>query len=146
MGIEPPTTLMTRRKLTILIMITMQTKLGAKINILIERLLDLWHGRSSDAPRVSENMNKINISQPFAGQHQPSQADHLDQSKLLPSVPGMTGMPQMQPQQSPDFNKMYENTQTPLVNAADPRQNVYESMSNNEPMAANMMGGSFSNW
>jgi len=130
----------------ILIMLTMQTKLGAKINILIERLLDLWHGRSSEAVRVSENMNKVNISQPFAGQHQPSQADHLDQSRLLPSAPGMTSMPQMQPQKSPDFNNMYSNSQTPPPNASDPRQNVYEPMSNNEPMAANMMGGSFSTW
>ena len=49
-------------------------------------------------------------------------------------------MPQMQPQQSQISTKC-RKTQAPLVNAAD-LTNVYESMSINEPMAANMMGGS----
>ena len=62
----------------------------------------------------------MRVTQPIsgAGQHQPSQADHLDTSQLLPGNPQLTAMPNIAPQQqqlqggvqqqSPDFNAMYQ--------------------------------------
>lgn len=120
----------------ILIMATMQTKLGAKFNILIDRFIVLVIGKKEE--KITQNtsqqqngQNVVRVTQPISGQHQPSQADYLDKSQLLPSNPQMSAMPQMQqpPQQiqpQNDFNNMYAQS--------------------NEPMAANDGGGWGSTW
>ena len=133
----------------LIILATMQTKLGAKLNILLDRVVDRWEGRTSDSQQKSSDGSVVRVSQPLAGQnqpqHQPSQADYQDRNQILPSNPQLTSMPQMNqapqqqlsPQQSPDFNQMYQNQATPLQDAHTP------SMSQ-EPMAANEgMGGMF---
>lgn len=126
-----------------IILATMQTKLGAKFNILTNRVMDLWTGNAVEVStqQVQQN-NGVRVSQPFAGQgtqvqpqfHQPSQADHLDINQILPRNAQLTAMPQ---QQKPDFNQMYQNQ------ATGPQMS--ESI---EPMAANgALGGMFgSSW
>lgn len=124
----------------IIILSTMQTKLGAKINILLDRGLSYWNGET-EAQNVQPN---VRVSQPIA-KHQPSQADTLDTNQLLPSNRNLTSMPGPQqqgqqqglPQESPDFNQMYQNTANPLQNAAIPGQ---------EPTAANEGGSMFGAW
>jgi len=130
----------------LVILLTMQTKLGAKINILIERVMDAYHGHSDDAVPVKQGGNKVNVSQPLAGQHQPSQADYMDHSQLLPSMPGGTGMPSVGQQPSPDFNQMYQQNTTPMPGASAPGGDAMYM--DQGPMAANMAlgGGSFSSW
>jgi len=118
----------------LLILSTMQTKLGAKLNILIERTMELWNGSKETKENIKQEKN-VKVSQPIAGQHQPSQADTLDTSQLLPSNRGLTSIPQ---QNNPDFNDMYQNTVNPLQGAAAPQQN--------EPMAANDGGSMFGSW
>ena len=132
----------------LLILSTMQTKLGAKINILIERALNYLNG---DAPKKEPNTNNNNnnnnnnrVSQPISEQHQPSQADFLDENQLLPSNRNLTSITSTQQQQqeqqqmeSPDFNQMYQNTVNPLQNAASPVQG---------PIAANEGGNAFGAW
>ena len=115
----------------ILILATMQTKFGSKLNILLDRSLELWNGKSVEPP--SQN---VKVSQPIVNQHQVSQADYLDNSNILPSNRNLTTMPQ-QPTQEVNFNNMYADTGNPLENA---------NMPSMEPMAANMTGGTFSNW
>lgn len=138
----------------LIILATMHTKLGAKLNILIDRMIDMWHGRGEAPPQQTQGQGHaqgqgtVRVSQPIAGQHQPSQADYLDTNQLLPSNRQLTSMPapqmqsgaQVAPQQSPDFNQMYQNTTTPMPGAAVPGDTM-------EPMAANeafggMFGGS----
>ena len=123
----------------ILILATMQTKLGAKFNILIDRTTNLITGKGDEQPvqtKDQQGQNVVRVSQPLAGQHQPSQADYLDRNQLLPSNPQMSSMPsgfappqqqQQQQQQQPqqDFNNMYQQ---------------------NEPMAANEGGSGWGAW
>tara|TARA_Y100000768_G_scaffold388232_1_gene382917 strand:+ start:1516 stop:2211 length:696 start_codon:yes stop_codon:yes gene_type:complete len=116
----------------ILILATMQTKFGSKLNILMDRALELWNGKpKEEAPK------NTNVTQPIINQHQPSQSDYLDNTNILPSNRNLTTMPQQQSTEV-NFNNMYTDTQTPLENA---------SMPSMEPMAANMGGGGgFSSW
>jgi hypothetical protein len=122
-----------------IILATMQTKLGAKINILTNRVIELWTGNTAEvSAKTPQNNNNVRVSQPFAGQpqqfHQPSQADHLDINQILPRNSQLTTMPQ-QPRQ--DSNQMYQNQ---AMNGS-----LMESF---EPMAANgALGGMFgSSW
>jgi hypothetical protein len=120
----------------LLIISTMQTKLGSKINILIERTMDLINGNNEAKENVKQEKN-VKVSQPIAGQHQPSQSDTLDTSQLLPSNRGLTSIPQ-QNTNNTDFNGMYQNTSNPLQNADTPGQN--------EPLPANDGGSMFGSW
>ena len=122
----------------IILLTTMQTKFGAKLNILADRVVDLWHGKQpGDAGAQQQNKN-VRVTQPLsgAGQHQPSQADHLDTAQLLPGNPQLTAMPNIAPQQqqqpqgggqqqAPDFNAMYQ-----------------EPMAANAALGGGMFGGS----
>ena len=126
----------------IIILATMQTKLGAKLNILIDRVADLWHGKTQQQPQQQghgQGQGVVRVSQPFAGQpqqqNQPSQADYLDRNQLLPSNPSMSAMPQQQ-QSNTNFNQMYQNQPTQMVNPVFPP----------EPVAANDGHGGFSAW
>jgi hypothetical protein len=124
----------------IIILATMQTKLGAKFNILIDRFMNFISGKSDDAKGKAQQQqggqNVVRVSQPLAGQgqqiHQPSQADYLDRSQLLPSNPMMSSMPTKFPAQQlqqPQPAPMQEMYQMPM-----------------EPMAANESGGGWSSW
>ena len=121
----------------ILILATMQTKLGAKFNILIDRTMKLITGRGDELAAGKQQQgqpqqggqNVVRISQPLAGQHQPSQADYLDRSQLLPSNPQLSAMPShlQQPVQQQHQQQDYSMYQQP------------------EPAAANE-GGGWSSW
>ena len=54
----------------------------------------------------------------------------------------------LSPQQLPNYNNMYRNDSTPLVNAATPGQTEGFNSMYNEPMAANaaLGGGAFGSW
>jgi len=129
----------------LIILSTMQTKLGAKLNILMDRVMDLWHGTSSIQPQINQTQGQGNngnrVTQPLAGHqkqqqfHQPSQADYLDKTQLLPSNTQLTAMPQ---QNKPDFNQMYQQNN----NSSMPSEGMQDL--NPEPVAANgALGGMF---
>ena len=129
----------------LIIMMTMQTRLGEKIKILSERVVELWEGRA-DGKKVGDKKgaakgNGVKVTQPIAGGRGPQMANP---PLVNPSTLGMGGVmgmgmsntqaaqaAAMTPQyQNPDFNKFYENDVVPLIDA-------------NEPMAANEMGSAF---
>jgi hypothetical protein len=119
----------------IIILATMQTKLGAKFNILIDRVMQLVFGAKDEKKKEQQQQggqNVVRVSQPMAGQHQPSQADYLDRNQLLPSNPMLSSMPTKFP---PQQLQQQQPTQTP----------DYFPMSN-EPMAANEGGGGWGSW
>ena len=124
----------------VVILATMQTKLGAKLNILIDRVADLWHGKTREGMQQQQQQQQqgqqqgiVRVSQPFAQQNQPSQADYLGNQMLPPNA--MPGMPQQQ-QTNTNFNSMHQIQPTPLVNPVFPP----------EPVAANEGHGGFSAW
>jgi hypothetical protein len=78
----------------LIILVTMQTKLGAKINILSERIMDLWNGNmGSQAGYTNQGAHRVSPQMVTAGVHQNSRADALDNVLIAPQ-------PQQMPQQN----------------------------------------------
>lgn len=127
----------------LIILVTMQTKLGAKINILSERVMDLWNGTQS--PHVGNtNQGNVRVSQPIVtpGIHQVSRADNLDNGMVPPQ---MQQMPAQNAVSMIDAlpNMAQQNAGNGLTNFQNQAiQNSFmEAM---EPMAANgAIGGAF---
>lgn len=121
----------------IFIMTTMQTKLGAKLNILAERVMALWYGENAQpAPKKG-----VKVRQPLAGIHQASRADVLDNTMIPPphSVGGATTLID----NLPNLNNSGQNPEAQY--GSDMGMGMMGDM---EPMAANgLVGGAFgSNW
>ena len=114
----------------LVIVLSIQTKLGLKVNILIDRGMELWNGPSVE--RKEGLKNNMKVSKPVS-QHSPSQADYLDnsgmQNGLFPPAPVATTR-QNSVMESYD-NMMHTGGNGPVQ--MDPG-----------PMAANgLLGGSF---
>ena len=135
----------------LMITLSLQTKLGEKVSILVERITDLWEGKTDN--KNTKN-GKVKVSQPIAGQitGKPLMNPATNQSiytdgTAISSLPtnevsyGNANTIQAAPtQQLPNYNAMYQQDNTPLVGAATPGQ----TEGFNEPMAANsMIGGGF---
>lgn len=135
-----------------ILMITMslQTKLGEKVSVLVDRVLQLWNGETSAKPK--NNKNAVKVSQPISGQitGQTMNQSAITQSlytdgtaiSALPTNDVHYGGNDASTQQLPNYNAMYKQENTPLVGAATPGQQM-EGF--NEPMAANSVlgGGAF---
>tara|TARA_B110000285_G_scaffold228711_1_gene292092 strand:- start:1639 stop:2292 length:654 start_codon:yes stop_codon:yes gene_type:complete len=80
----------------LIIVLSIQTKLGLKVNILVDRVLELWNGPSTDETKQNVKQN-VRVSQHTM--HAPSQADHLDNSQIqggsFPPAPVATARPDM---------------------------------------------------
>lgn len=137
----------------LMITISLQTRLGEKTNILVERITELWEGKPAKNAKNNKNNknnnNNVKVSQPISGQtNMSSQA--MNQSAMnqsmysdgtsINSLPNNGDM-----QQLPNYNNMHQQDNTPLVNAASPSM---EGFGGNQIMAANeVLGGSFgSSW
>jgi len=92
----------------LILVLSIQTKLGLKVNIMVDRVLELWNGPSNDESKQNVKQN-VRVSQP--GMHTPSQADNLDNSQMqggsFPPAPVATARPDMgsgqQSMNQPDF-------------------------------------------
>lgn len=131
----------------LLITLSLQTKLGEKVSILFERITELWDGKTTNK-NTKNNKNNVKVSQPISGQitnqGAMNQAMYNDGTSIN-SLPITQNIPtSTSTQQLPNYNNMYQQDTTPLVNAATPAQ--AEGFS--EPMAANsVLGGGFgSSW
>jgi hypothetical protein len=116
----------------LVIILSLQTKLGEKVSILVERLIDLWEG-PKDTKKGKKGQGSVKVSQPISQNQSTSQSMGSTSINSLPSS--------QTTQQSPDFNQMYQQNPTPLVGASSPGT---ENFGNDEPMPANTGGmGSF---
>lgn len=138
-----------------ILMITMslQTKLGEKVSILVDRITELWNGKSESKKKNGKNTNgSVKVSQPISGQLSTNQpmGGYTDGTAIssLPTYDVNQGNQNtMQPQQLPNYDAMFRQDTTPLVGAATP--GMSEGMTGiMEPMAANSVlgGGSFGSW
>jgi hypothetical protein len=79
----------------LIIVLSLQTKLGIKVNIIYDRVLELWNGTpTSNKKEYIKNNLKINNT------HVPSQADYLDGGMSEPPPPPPPQQQQQQQQQS----------------------------------------------
>ncbi len=140
---------------TLLILLSLQTKLGEKISLLFDRVMELWNGPSDkdDKKKKGKGKGSVKVSQPISGQgqQQMQQQPSPDQSAQMQSLyGGSTPINQLpssstSTQQLPDYNAMYNQAdQNPLVNAATPG-GFGESMimAANEALGGSAFGSNF---
>jgi hypothetical protein len=142
----------------LMITLSLQTKLGEKVSILVDRLTELWDGKPKNNGKNGKGKGNSNVkvSQPISGQGMggitmPTNTLPSNQSAMNQSLyGGSTSISQLptdssqSSQQLPNYNNMYQQDTTPLVGAATP--GMAEAFS--EPMAANSVlgGGAFGSW
>jgi hypothetical protein len=129
----------------LLISITMQSKMGEKVQILVDRLWDLYEGQTGSKQQVQPKKGQagqVRVTQPLSQQYSGNPNIDIPQ-QLQPQMTNIKSgtneysMNQQMPQQQsePDFNNMYAGPQNPMVGANSPMM---------EPMAANdAFGGGF---
>lgn len=128
---------------TLMIILSLQTKLGEKITILFDRVVELWEGTSNNknVKNVNSSGNgNIKVSQPISQNQQmiPPPLPQFTDGTSINNLPvqqqsQMQQQPQQQ-QQMPNYNAMFRNDS---MGGSD---GMY-----NEPMAANdaLSGNSF---
>ena len=125
----------------LIILSTMQTKFGSKLNILFERAMELWTGKNPEKIENNKGNNVVKVSQPLAnngisnpnlGLQRQQMNNTMDTSVLPP--PGQ--IPKMVNSQ-PDFSSMYQQQQTGMPGGAMPGNGM-----DNMIMAANEGSGS----
>lgn len=142
----------------LMVILSLQTRLGEKVSILTDRVVELWEGKTSNTKqrgKPNSNQSNVKVTQPLSTRGPITsnaaamqQAMYTDGTSIntLPTNDMINNNTQntLAPQQLPNYNNMYEKEDTPLVNAATP--GGQEGF--NEPMAANsVLGGGFgSSW
>ena len=133
-----------------MITLSLQTKLGEKVSILVDRLNELWNGKqNTKTVTVNGKQVTVKVSQPISGQTQQQYSQASNQSAMnqamyadgtsINSLPTDTSMPA---QQMPNYNNMYRQDTTPLVAAASPAM-IQEPMAANDGIGGAFGGSSF---
>lgn len=108
----------------LIIILSIQTKLGLKVNIMVDRVVNLWNGSTGD--RKDNVKQGVRVTR--EPMHSPSQADHLDNSRtqggIFPPAPTVTSR-----QDTGGYDHMM-------------RPNGGEDLGMAGPMAANSLVGS----
>lgn len=116
----------------LVILASLQTKLGEKISILVDRVIELWEGKK-DAKNKGKKNGNVKVSQPISQSSASMNQSAMSQSLGTTSI---NNLPSTQPTQN--YDQMYQQNPTPLVGADTPGAESFV------PMAANDgIGGSF---
>lgn len=125
----------------LVIILSLQTKLGEKVSIIVDRLIELWNGnQEQNAKGKKKGKGNVKVSQPISQQGQIAMTQSLNSM----GTTSISSLPVTQPM--PDYNSMHQQDSTPLMGAASPGMGM--AMESFEPMAANAMGGggAFASW
>jgi hypothetical protein len=138
----------------LMITMSLQTKLGEKVNILVERIAELWEGKQDKKKKAKTKSGQTSAPTTSSPQMMMPTSTQMNNAAITQSLytngTAISSLPNdstsSQQQQLPNYNAMYEQQNTPLVGAASP--NSTEGMSMMEPMAANAVlgGGAFGSW
>ena len=123
---------------------SLQTKLGEKVSILVDRITELWNGKTDNKNKKGNGNANIKVSQPISGQTVTQPMGGYTDGTAINSLPNYDVSQSNQQQQMPNYDSMYKQDTTPLVGASTP--GISEGFS--EPMSANSVlgGGSFGSW
>jgi len=124
----------------LMITMSLQTKLGEKVNIITIRLYDAWNGTSSQKRKPAKNGN---VSQPISKYQIPPNPTNPTQDAYNMSLGGQqqqqilgtTPINNLGTEQVPNYTNMYADTPNPLINANVPGQ------MDQGPVAASEFGG-----
>ena len=125
----------------LVIILSLQTKLGEKVSIIVDRVTELWEGPKDT--KKKKGQGNVKVSQPI------SQGQSAVVSAPMMTSPGTTAintLPPMQ-QQQPDYNSMYQQDSTPLVGAATPGMEGFSGgvMAANDAIGSSF-GSAFGGW
>lgn len=93
----------------LVIVLSLQTKLGEKVSILVDRLMNLWDGSSESSKKQKGNNGGVKVSQPISqGGNAPAPPQMMSQMSM--STP-ISQLPMHEPQQQmqqmqPDYDMM----------------------------------------
>ena len=80
----------------LVLVLSIQTKMGIKVNIMVDRLGELWNGSTAKPTDKKQIKNNVRVSAPGQG-HSPSQSDFLDstavQTGMFPPAPVASSKP-----------------------------------------------------
>jgi len=131
----------------LMITLSLQTKLGEKVSILVDRILELWNGKQEN-PKKNGKTGNVRVSQPISNQVSGQSMGGYTDGTAIASLPTFDvtqgNQNTMAPEKVQNYDSMYKQEPTPLVGAASPG-GWGEGM---EPMAANSVlgGGGFGSW
>jgi len=124
----------------LVIILSLQTKLGEKVSIIVDRIMELWEG-PKDKKKGKKGQNNVKVSQPI------SQNQALNQSLGSMGSTSISSLPQQQQQtsqQMPDYDNMYQQDATPMVGAASPGMEEFGPMAANSAIGGGAFGNAFS--
>jgi len=132
----------------LMITLSLQTKIGEKVSILVERINELWNGKEDKKKNAKGKNGTVKVSQPISGQIIGQQMNNAAMTQSLytdgtaiSSLPTNDNSSSNDTSQAPNYNAMYRQDSTPLVGAATPG-GMNEGFS--DPLAANsVLGGGF---
>ena len=144
--------------LFVVIVASFQTRIGNKINILVDRAFDIMEGKAAlraDAKKVKDAIEEKHK----AAKHQPSRADvqHMQIPQTNMPTSGATDIQMLERHigesgdyHSPhnpntNFNSMFAGPNNPMVNAQQPSPHSHMQEGFTEPMAANDFGSGLLN-
>ena len=109
----------------LVLVLSIQTKIGIKVNILVDRIMELWSGPRENMEGGSKQTQRVSNTQ---SDHRASRGDHLDTTQVgvFPPAPESTNRP------NAGQDVLRGNPMTGSVGIID-----------NEPMAANAFGSPF---
>jgi hypothetical protein len=125
----------------LMITLSLQTKLGEKVAVLVDRVYEYINGEEEDKKKKKNGNGNVKVSQPIAGQMVSQPVNKYTDGTAISALPTNDVS---QTQQLPDYDNMYRQDTTPLVGAASPGMGDIT-----EPMAANSVlgnSGGFSSW
>lgn len=128
----------------LVIVLSLQTRLGEKVNILIDRLLDYMDGSKNVKEEAAKNKKNVAVSNNVNLTTNPmAQSGYVNSNYQTPNPVGQLNSMPTQVQPSHNFDAMYAGPNTPLVGAASPApmQEAFEPMAANAALGGSGFGG-----